>query len=230
MKSLLVSGISGQVGSHIQKLASKYSFNLVCGVDRKRFSDADCPVYNSFSEVKENIDLIIDFSSPALLEEAIDFSLKKGCKLVSGTTALLTNQISKLKELSKITAVCHSNNFSKSVVPFIWASEQLKNSLGDFDCVLVEEHNKNKKDAPSGTAKQIADRLNIDQIHPIRGGSVSGVHKILFLGMGEEIEITHRAYEKSVFARGALYCAQVLMEKEKGLYTVESLFNGTPFK
>ena len=74
-------------------------------------------------------------------------------------------------------------------------------------------------------AKKIADELTISQVFPIRGGNISGLHKIIFLGDGEEIEITHRAYEKSVFAKGALYCANKLLQKEKGLYTIEQLIN-----
>ena len=67
--------------------------------------------------------------------------------------------------------------------------------------------------------------MQINDIFSVRGGNVAGVHKMLFLGCGEEIEITHRAYEKSIFAKGALYCAQKLLKKEKGFYTLEQLLN-----
>ena len=90
---------------------------------------------------------------------------------------------------------------------------------------MIEEHNKNKKDSPSGTAKFLANNLQITDIFSVRGGNVAGVHKIIFLGNGEEIEITHRAYEKSIFAKGALYCAQKLLTKEKGFFTLEQLLN-----
>lgn len=225
MKSLLISGISGKVGSQVLKFANKHSFNVICGVDRKTFSDADCPVYSDFSEVKENVDVIIDFSSPALFEQVIDFAKRRKCKLVTGTTALLTNQTVKLKQLSEYVAVCHSNNFSNAIFPFVWACEKLASTLKDFDRVLIEEHNKFKKDSPSGTAKMIAERLSISQIHAIRGGNVAGVHKIIFYGQDEEIEICHTVYNKSVFANGALKCAYELLGKEKGLFTVENLIN-----
>ena len=225
MKSLLISGINGNVGLHILKLAKKYQFDVVCGVDRKRFCEADCPIYADFSQVKEQVDIIIDFSSPALCEQALDFAFKENCMFVSGTTALLANQNATLKELSTKVAVCHANNFSKNVIHFFQAATTLKNNLEDFDCALIEEHNKLKKDSPSGTAKKIADELAISQIFPVRGGNISGLHKIIFLGEGEEIEITHRAYEKTVFAKGALFCAKKLLQKEKGLYTIEQLVN-----
>lgn len=225
MKSLLISGISGQVGMHVAKLAKEYSFNVVCGIDRKTFYEFDCPIYQNFNEVKENVDVIIDFSSPSLTEEAIDFATERGCALVSGTTALLVNQKFKLKLLSQIKPVCHSNNFSQNIIHFLNASKVLKNGLTDFDVTLIESHNRNKKDTPSGTAKHLSEILGIKNIHSVRGGNISGLHKIIFLGNGEEIEITHRAYEKSIFAKGSLYCAQKLLTKEKGLYSLNDLIN-----
>jgi 4-hydroxy-tetrahydrodipicolinate reductase len=101
----------------------------------------------------------------------------------------------------------------------------LKNKLTSFDSVIIEEHNKNKKDSPSGTAKQLSEILRIQEIHSLRGGNISGLHKIIFLGDGEEIEITHRAYEKGIFAKGALFCATMLLNKEKGFYSLNDLIN-----
>ena len=225
MRSLLISGISGQVGALISKFAKDYNFNVVCGIDRKTFSDVDCPVYQSFSEVKENVDMIIDFSSPSLTEEAIDFATERKIALVSGTTALLLNQKFKLRLLSQIKPVCHANNFSQSVIHFLNASKLLKKQLTNFEACIIEEHNKNKKDSPSGTAKQLSEALCIKDIYSLRGGSLPGLHKIIFLGEGEEIEITHRAYDKSIFAKGALFCASKLINKEKGLYSLNDLIN-----
>lgn len=225
MKSLLISGINGQVGTLLSKFANEFSFNVVCGVDRKTFSEADCPIYQSFSEVKENVDIIIDFSSPSLTEEAVDFAMERRIPLISGTTGLLINQKFKLKLLSEIKPVCHSNNFSRNIIHFINASKLLKNKLIDFNASIIEEHNKNKKDAPSGTAKQLSEILGIKEIHSVRGGTISGLHKIIFLGDGEEIEIIHRAYEKSIFAKGALFCADKLLNKEKGFYSFNDLVN-----
>lgn len=225
MKSLLISGISGQVGYYLAKLAKNYQFNVVCGVDRKRFCEVDCPIYTTFNEVKENVDIVIDFSSPALCDQAIDFCIKNNSKLVVGTTALMHIHNEKLKELSAQTAVCKENNFSKSLIPLLKACELINNYLPEFDKNLIETHRKHKKDSPSGTAKALSEKLDINEVFSLRGGNVAGVHKILFLGEGEEIEITHRAYEKSVFAKGALFCANKLMQKEKGVFTLDQLLS-----
>ena len=133
MKSLLISGINGQVGVHLAKLANSYGFNLICGVDRKRFSEVDCPVYTSFNDVKENVDIIIDFSSPALCSEAISYCLKNDCKLLVGTTGLTINQLESLKVLAKKSAVCKESNFSRSIITFLQACKVIKNSLSEFD-------------------------------------------------------------------------------------------------
>lgn len=223
MKSLLISGISGKVGNFLTRLAKDYQFNLVCGVDKNQFTECECPIYKTFNEVRENVDIVIDFSSPELCDNAIDFCIKNQCKLVSGTTALKQVHYDKLQQLSQSVPICFESNFSQGIPAFLTACKQIKDWLPNFDCALVEEHNKLKKDAPSGTAKNISAYLNIEQVLSVRGGNISGTHKITFLGEGEEIEITHRAYDKSIFARGALLVAKKLLKKEKGVYSLLQL-------
>lgn len=225
MNSLLISGISGKVGKVLAQISKSYNFNLVCGVDKKQFSNVDCPIYTTFSEVKENIDIVIDFSSDSLTEEAINFSNERKCALVCGTTALKTETLEKLKTLSKYLPVCYSSNFSKSINLLIEYANNLKNNLPDFNCVIIEEHSKTKIDNPSGTAKLIAKKTGITDILSVRGGNNSGVHKILFMGEDEEIEIIHRSYNRTLFAKGALLCANKLISKKQGFYTASQLLH-----
>ena len=225
MRSLLISGISGKVGSYLYSLCDDYKFNLQCGVDKNTFIKTDCPVYKSFNEVKEHVNVVIDFSSAELTDELIKFVYRTECKLVMGTTALSQSQITAVKQLSNKVAVCYSNNFAKGFSAYFAASEILRNQLRDFDLSLTEIHHKHKKDSPSGTAKYLSEQLNIDQIHSVRGGNLAGVHTMTFYGMGEEIQITHRAYEKSIFARGALICAKALLNKKSGLYSAKQLLS-----
>lgn len=218
MRSLLISGISGKIGLEVKKLATNYGFNIICGIDNNSFIDANFPIYKSFFEVKNQVDVIVDFSSPTLCDRAVDFALENNCKFVSGTTALSDLTKEKIKRLSRITAVCLSSNFSIGIPVYNKAIGFLKRSLNEFDVSMSEIHNKNKKDSPSGTAKQICGENGIDCVLSIRGGSIPGTHTTYFLGNGEEIEITHRAYDKSVFAHGALKCANKLLQIEKGLF------------
>jgi 4-hydroxy-tetrahydrodipicolinate reductase len=116
----------------------------------------------------------------------------------------------------------------------------------DFDIEISEIHHSLKKDAPSGTAMLLADAIRSqdsslrivhdrsplhavrDQdslgITAIRGGSVVGEHTVFFIGKGERIELTHRAWDRSIFARGALSLGRILMNKPHGYYTVNRNF------
>ena len=225
MNSLLISGISGKVGKVLTQISKSYNFNVVCGIDKKQFSNVDCPIYTTFNEVKENVDIIIDFSSDSLAEEAIKFANERNCALLCGTTALKNSTLEKLKKLSKHSPVCYSSNFSKSINLLVEYLTNLKNNLPEFNCVIIEEHSKTKVDAPSGTAKLIAQKTGITDILSVRGGNNAGVHKIIFMGEDEEIEIIHRSYNRALFAKGALICANKLLNKKQGFYTANQLLN-----
>lgn len=223
MKTLLISGVSGQVGVFLTKLAPEFKFNLVCGVDKNAFIDVNFPIYTSFNEVKHDVEVIVDFSSPELCDSAVDFARQHKIKLVCGTTNLKNSTLENIYDLSKSVAICLSSNFSRSIPPFVEALKILIKRLDGFDVSMTEIHNNKKVDCPSGTAKKICNELKIDNVNSIRGGNVAGVHTARFLGMGEEIEITHRAYDKSIFAKGALYCATQLLKKERGLFDNQML-------
>lgn len=222
MNNLLISGV-GKVGKKIYDLAESFGFSVICCIDKNRFEKVDCPIYSSFDEVKENIDLIIDFSSDDLCNQAIDYALKNKCAFLCGTTALSEKTLNKINELAKISPVCVASNFSKGVIVLNKLAETAINSLPEFDLELVEAHNRLKKDAPSGTAKRLAEHLSISKVHSLRGGDVAGVHTIYLFGNGEEIAITHRAYDKIIFARGALCVAVELLNKSAGFYLAEEL-------
>lgn len=224
MKNLLISGSSGKVGLYVRKLAKDYDFNVVCGIDKNNFCEADFPVYKTFSEVKENVDAVIDFSSPALAECALEFAESYKAKFVCGTTALKPSFFKKAECAAASISICVDSNFSPAMHAFIKAAQSLCYSLNDFDKAIVETHNAKKKDAPSGTALLISEKTNVKEIHSIRGGNVSGEHRILFFGDGEEIELVHRANDKSVFARGALIAAKFLQNEKVGLFNADQAF------
>lgn len=214
MKSLLISGIGGKVGSLVNKYASEYGFLVACGVDKNNFIEANCPVYKNFDEVKENIDIIIDFSSSTLTEKAVDFALTNKCALVCGTTAIKEKTLEKVKRLTLVAPTLLCSNFSEGLPIFLNAAKYLKNNLSGFDTEICEIHNAKKKDAPSGTALTLSKETDTLKIHSIRGGDIAGVHTIFYLGKGEEITISHRVYDKSVFARGALKAANELLNSK----------------
>lgn len=224
MKNLLISGISGNVGKFVYKYAPDYGFNVVCGIDKNKFVVMDCPVYSSFDEVKENIDVLIDFSSDRLCRDAISFAQKNGCAFLTGTTALSRNTILEIGKAAEDIPACRAANFSQAMIVMKKLSKIACKLLDNFDCEIIEAHNRNKKDAPSGTAKVLSSVCRTEKIHSLRGGNIAGLHTLCLLGEGEELTITHRAYDKSVFAVGALKAAKILQTKTNGFFTAEDLF------
>lgn len=222
MKNLLISGL-GSVGKFVYALAENYDFSVACCIDKDKFKKVDCPIYSSFDEVKENIDAVIDFSSDHLCSNAVDFAIKNKCSFLSGTTALSEKTVAKIHDLSHNAAVCLAANYSKGMLLLYRLAKYASEKLPDFDGEIIEAHNRFKKDAPSGSAKELMKYADITKTHSLRGGNVAGVHSVCFYGNGEEITITHRAYDKSVFAQGALSAAKKLLEVPNGLYSAEEL-------
>jgi 4-hydroxy-tetrahydrodipicolinate reductase len=105
-------------------------------------------------------------------------------------------------------------------------TEELARALGeDYEAEIIEAHHNQKKDAPSGTAKRLGEAVSkvkgkIPQIHSVRLGDIVGDHTVIFAGIGERIELTHRAHSRDAFAKGALDAAKFLIGKQPGLYTM----------
>lgn len=230
MKTLLISGISGKMGREIYTHSELFSFTTICGVDKKTLFDFEypCPIYSNFDEVKENIEMIIDFSANTLTEIAVRFAEKINIPIVIGTTALTDKTLETIKICAKTIPVCLSANYSKGVNAFIRATQSLNADLNDFDKNIIEVHHKEKRDKPSGTAKQLSNALSLSDnslIYSLRCGKNSGIHSVYFSGESEEIVITHRAYNRSEFAKGALTAATKLLNKKSGLYSFTELIN-----
>lgn len=223
MKNILISGIGGKIGRLVYENAPNHNFNVVCGIDRNRFIKVDCPIYRSFEEVKENVDVIIDFSSDELCMEAANFAIANCCALLSGTTAISEKTTKLLDLLSTKAPTCLASNFSSGVLAFKRVAKYAAGLLKNYDTCITEIHSSAKKDAPSGTAKDISQACGINSIYSIRGGTVPGTHVLHFYGVSEELEIVHRATDRIIFAEGALSATEKLLQKESGLYTAEEL-------
>ncbi len=191
-------------------------------------------------------DVIIDFTMPEATIKNLDFAVKNKINMVIGTTGLTDNDLSKIKEASKNIAIVQSPNMSVGVNVLFKISELVAKILGDeYDVEIVEAHHRFKKDAPSGTAvklgKIIANALNRDYnkvakferhgiigertkeeigMQTLRAGDIVGDHTVLFGGIGERLELTHRAHTRENFARGAIRAAKWLKGKEKGFFTM----------
>ena len=247
MINVLLSGAFGKMGRTVASCLEKNSeIKILCGVDRAN-SVADFPVYSSFSKVEQKPDVIIDFSSPAALDDIIEFALKNNTPVIFATTGYSEAQTEKIREISKKIPVFFSFNMSLGINLLSVLAKKAFSVLGDdFDIEIIEKHHNQKVDAPSGTAIMLANAINEEAeneyrleydrhsrrqkrphneigIHSLRGGTIVGEHEIVFAGRDEVITLSHSAASKEIFAVGAIRAAGFIYDKQPGLYDMSDV-------
>jgi 4-hydroxy-tetrahydrodipicolinate reductase len=204
---------------------------------------------DSFSEGLSKSDACIDFSHHSALETVLDAAVAQKKPLVIGTTGISDAGVAKIVEAAKQIPIVYSGNYSTGVNTLLWLTRKAAEILGpDFDLEVIETHHRMKKDAPSGTAKMLAETLaevrelqyNDDVrhgrfgdvgartsteigMHAVRGGDVVGDHTVIFAALGERVELTHKASSRDIFARGALRACQWVSAKPAGLYDMRDV-------
>ncbi|WP_281927684.1 4-hydroxy-tetrahydrodipicolinate reductase [Methylocystis iwaonis] len=204
------------------------------------------PVTSDIESALSQADAVIDFSAPAATVAVAKACAKKRVAHVIGTTGLAPEELATIAEAARETVVVRSGNMSLGVNLLAVLVEKAAKALGPgWDAEIVEMHHKMKVDAPSGTAlllgEAVAKGRGIDLAEhsargrdgltgprkagdigfaALRGGSVVGEHTVIFAGMGERIELSHRAEDRGIFARGAIAAALWTREKAPGLYSM----------
>jgi 4-hydroxy-tetrahydrodipicolinate reductase len=179
----------------------------------------------------QNCDVAIDFSQADAITEICRAALERSKPLVIGTTGHSQEQRRVIKETAQSLPIVFASNFSIGVNVLFWLTHKAAEQLGsDFDAEIVETHHKMKKDAPSGTAKTLAEVLKAAKktqadipIQSIREGDVVGEHTVIFNGPAECLELTHRAASREIFARGALRATKWIIGKPPGLYSMQNV-------
>ena len=245
MVNILICGVCGEMGqSVLQLLQDDGQAKAVCGVDVHILENVHIPVYKSFGEVKEKVDIIIDFSSPAALFSELEWAVKNNVPVVLGSTGFDTEQLKFIDECAKKIAIFKTANFSLGVNLLIKLVRGAALALGEkFDIEIIEKHHNLKADAPSGTALMLAESANTENkdciygrgrnsgkrgkeicIHAVRGGTIVGEHEVMFAGEDEIITLSHSARSKKVFATGAIRAAVFLDGKPAGKYDMQDIF------
>ena len=247
MTRIIICGACGKMGGNVLSLlADDPNATAVCGVDLYP-KEIGIPVYTSFADIKEEADVIIDFSSPIGLQERLDYAKANGLGIVLASTGFTAEDQAMVKEYAKSVAIFKTANLSLGVNLMQALVKAAAQVLGDnYDVEIIERHHNLKKDAPSGTALMLADSVNEafagkkryvggregiigarDKaeigIHAVRGGTIVGEHEVMFAGEDEVITITHSATSKRVFAVGAIRAAKFLPQKEAGMYEMKHL-------
>lgn len=236
---VLLVGAKGRMGQAIAAGAEGADAVIVAGVDQG----------DDLTKEIDACEVVVDFSHPNATDEICRACLGAGKPLVVGTTGHSNGERALLEKTSKSLPIVCSPNFSAGVNALFWLTRKAAEMLGqDFDLEIVETHHRLKKDAPSGTAKKLAEILcevrKLDYaknvvhgrkglvgerpaeeigVHSIRGGDVVGDHTVTFAGRGEWLELTHKASSRETFAAGALRAAKWVGGRPAGLYSMEDV-------
>ena len=172
-------------------------------------------------------DVLIEFTTPDVTVAHAQLAQQLRKPMVVGTTGLSDTQQAVLRDAAKTIPVVFSPNMSVGVNVLFELAQLAAQRLGPgYDVEVVEAHHRHKQDAPSGTAKRLAEGLAVVRgqpaasipVHPIRAGDIIGDHTVILAGPSERLELVHRAHSRDVFARGALLAARFVYEKPPGLY------------
>ena len=236
---ILLVGAKGRMGQAIAAAAEAANAVIVAGLDQG----------DDLAKEINDCDVVVDFSHPSATGGICRICLEARKPLVVGTTGQSEAERAQLDKASKSVPIVFSPNFSVGVNALFWLTRKAAVMLGDeFDLEIVEAHHRLKKDAPSGTAKKLAEILcevrKLDYgkntahgreglvgerpagqigVHSIRGGDVVGDHTVTFAGRGERLELTHKASSRETFAAGALRAAHWVAGRRPGLYSMEDV-------
>ena len=249
MVKIMMHGCNGVMGQVISKIVEETEGAVMaCGVDRVDDGHNDYPVFTDINACDVEVDAIIDFSAAPAVDGLLDFAVERQIPVVLCTTGLSDEQLERVHEASKKTAVLRSANMSLGVNTLFKVLKSMTKLLADagFDIDIVEKHHRRKLDAPSGTAIALAEAVNeplnneyefvYDRsqrreqrpkkeigISAVRGGTIVGEHEVIFAGNNEVITLSHSAQSKELFAVGAVNAAVFMSGKGPGLYDMSAL-------
>ena len=242
MTKIIINGYEGRMGQAVIACAAH-----IQGVKIVAKTDKGDDLVGNLDEG----DVVIDFSSHDATVSLAKWCAKNKKALVIGTTGHTeTDKLEITKVVAKIPVVWTSN-FSTGVNTLFWLTRKAAEILGpDFDLEIVEMHHRLKKDAPSGTARTLAEiladvrKLQLGKaarygragivgertrseigIHSVRGGDVVGDHTVIFANAGERLELTHKASSRETFANGALRAALWIVKQKPGLYDMQDVLS-----
>ena len=172
-------------------------------------------------------DVLVDFSLPEGFDPVLALCLQRGAALVSGTTGLSEAQREAMQAATARIPLLWASNFSLGVAVLAELVERAAAALPGWDCDIVESHHTRKLDAPSGTALSLGQAAQSGgasaRYASLRAGDIIGEHLVQFTGLGERVELVHRAGNRDIFARGALHVAARLAGRPAGSYRVRDL-------
>jgi 4-hydroxy-tetrahydrodipicolinate reductase len=237
-----VTGANGRMGREVRAEVRERGHSVAFAATRDPASaDSDVDSEAEFRALlgERDPDVVVDFTAPAATLRYADACADAGVPLVTGTTGFDAGERETLRAAGESAPVLLGANFSRGVQALVAAVENAVGSLPEYDVEVTETHHNGKRDAPSGTADLLLDRIEDARgggervhgregnqpredgelgVHARRAGDVTGEHEVLLAGNSEVLELTHRAGDRRVFAAGALDAAGWLTEQTPGFY------------
>ena len=249
MTDVVICGALGRMGQTIGRLVhDSEDLSLVGGIDLKSGSLFGTDVMES-ARINEFLaekkpDVLVDFTVAPAAVANVKAAARHGVALVVGTTGFTPEQREEMRIAieGNVPAVI-SSNFSVGMNIFWRLVRNAASLLKDYDIEVIEGHHRHKKDAPSGTARTIiqiieeeagerekvygregtTERKGEIGVHVIRAGDIVGEHAVLFAANQECIELSHRAFDRAVFAHGALRAVRWVEGKRPGIYSMDDV-------
>ena len=233
---VLINGGKGRMGHAVADAATAMGLTVVGSVD----------VGDDVATPLAQCDVVVDFSSHLATKALLELAVAQRKPVVLGTTGHSAEEKKHLLALAGRIPCVWAGNFSVGVNLLFALTRRASAILGgDYDAEVIEMHHRFKKDAPSGTAARlleiILEERKLDSkalrhgregitgertaaevgMHSLRGGDVVGDHTVMFAALGERLELTHRASDRGIFARGALRAAQWVVTQKPGVYDMQ---------
>ena len=248
MLKLILVGCNGYMGRVVTNMvANDPTITISAGIDINTKNKDSYPVYATPDDITETADVILDFSIPSALEGILKYAISNKMPAILCATGYSQEQLADIEKASKQIPVFRSGNMSLGINLLADLIKRACTVLGeDFDIEIVERHHRRKVDAPSGTALMLANAAsdalpdkpeyvyereskrkprgkNEIGISAVRGGTIVGVHDVIFAGQDEVIELRHTAASRDVFASGAIKAAKYMQNKQPGLYDMKDM-------
>ncbi len=236
--SILINGARGRMGQAVAHAAQEMKIAVGGAVD----------VGDNAAAALERCAVVVDFSSHTATRAMLELAVAQKKPVVLGTTGHTAEEKKHLLALASQVPCVWAGNFSVGVNLLFALTRRAASILGsDYDAEVIEMHHRFKKDAPSGTAARLLEiilqerKLGADAlrhgregitgertssevgIHALRGGDVVGDHTVMFAALGERIELTHKASDRGIFARGALRAAEWVVTQPPGVYDMQDV-------
>jgi 4-hydroxy-tetrahydrodipicolinate reductase len=251
MLKVILCGAGGRMGREIISAAQKDGeIRIIAGIEEhnnpfvnKKIEDI--PIYDDITKVINEADCVVEFTNHIATMENLRKSKEFRKPYCIGTTGFPENEIAEIKEFANLFPIFLSPNMSLGVNHLMNLVKETVQILDGYDIEIIETHHRAKKDAPSGTALAIADKIREVKkginiifgrkgigdgrgrsevcINAVRGGDIVGEHRVLFFGDGEFLELRHYATNRQCFASGTIKAVKFLVKQKPGLYSMIDL-------